>query len=61
MQVWCRRVCDLFDVCHHCSHLLLWPLQVRLLYEPAQVVQLVQQHPVLLITLTVICCNPDQL
>lgn len=60
MQVWCSWVSDLFDVRHHCSHLLLWLLQVRLLYEPAQVVQLVQQ-PVLLIALTIICCSPDQL
>lgn len=60
-QVCTAAVCDLFDVCHHCSHLLLWLLQVWLLYEPAQVSQLVQQQPVLLIALAVICCNPDQL
>jgi hypothetical protein len=48
-------------VCHNCSHLLLWLLQVWLLDQPAQLVQLLQQQTVLLIPPAVVCCKPDEL
>lgn len=56
--VW--RPPHLFDVRHYCSHLFLCLLQVWLVNQPAQLEQLVQQQPVLLLPPLVIGRNPDE-